>query len=148
MIPCAVGTHLICWSSTEYSAMSQRMSWPTTTLLLSTHKEEIAGTMDLIGICSLNCNDHGTLQLKKTLNSFLVCRCRDYIRIIRPIFGVLEFCGNTFSRPSYVHLSDPAFTVVFRTSEVSKGGKGFQMYVTCFRTAENNEKGICNRNAS
>ena len=73
--------------------------------------------------------------------SFLVCRCQDYLRIIRSTFGVSESCGNNSSRPSHLQLADPEFTVVFRTSEDLRVGKGFQMYVTCFNPEENDAEG-------
>ena len=68
------------------------------------------------------------------LNTF---RCQDSLIVDRGNFGTTEVCGSrtlelNSSRSSVLNLQPQSFTILFRTSEEVRG-KGFQMYVICFK---------------
>ena len=64
------------------------------------------------------------------------------MQIVGPSGGVVEECGTTPSEFGVLQLESGNFTVVFRTSEDSVVGNGFQMYVICYKPAETSLKGI------
>ena len=64
-------------------------------------------------------------------------RCQDSLIINRGNFGTTEVCGRrtlelNSSTSSVLNLQPQSFTILFRTSEEARG-KGFQMYVICFK---------------
>lgn len=64
-----------------------------------------------------------------------MCRCQDYVQIIRGGFGTTDVCGNVTSPDALVELEFGDYMVVFRTSEEIRG-RGFQMYSVCYRPEE------------
>jgi hypothetical protein len=62
--------------------------------------------------------------------------CRDYIQIYSPAFASTEkMCGDVPPALASWQLRLRTFTVVFRTGSW-KEFKGFQMFITCMRTAD------------
>ena len=71
-----------------------------------------------------------------------ICRCQDYVQIIRDTFGTTDVCGNETSMTNAVlELEFGDYTVVFRSSE-SIRGEGFEMYSLCFIPAERDLPGM------
>ena len=64
-------------------------------------------------------------------------RCQDSLIIDRGDFGTTEVCGNrtlelNLSSSSILNLQPESYRIVFRTG-VGGRGRGFQMYVICYK---------------
>ena len=67
-------------------------------------------------------------------------RCQDYILIDRGQFGTTELCGNITLESEFGSLEEGKFTIFFRSSETTRG-RGFRMFVVCFKPEERDQPG-------